>query len=64
VEDVLQFGDGARIRLRRYLDLRCGTLTLEASLLMWELCRSAPSALRVSFASTSIQAVLALRART
>jgi hypothetical protein len=27
---------------------------LEASLLMWGLCRSAPSALRVSFASKSI----------
>jgi len=40
----------------------CGTLTLEASLLMWELCRSAPSALRVSFAWKSIHAVLALRA--
>jgi hypothetical protein len=48
--------------LRRYLDLRCGTLTLEASLLMWGLCRSAPSALRVSFAWKSIHAVLALRA--
>src|SRR5687767_7797800 len=29
---------------------------------MWELCRSAPSALRVSFASKSIHAILALRA--
>jgi hypothetical protein len=35
---------------------------LEASLLMWGLCRSAPSALRVSFASKSNHAVLALRA--
>jgi hypothetical protein len=35
---------------------------LEASLPMWGLCRSAPSALRVSFASTSNRAVLALRA--
>jgi hypothetical protein len=46
----------------RYLDLRCGTLTLEASLLMCGLCRSAPGALRVSFASKSIQAGVALRA--
>jgi len=36
----------------------------EASLLMWGLCRSAPSALRVSFASKSNHAVLALRAYT
>jgi hypothetical protein len=35
---------------------------LVASLLMCELCRSAPSALRVSFASKSNHAVLALRA--
>ena len=35
---------------------------LEASLLMWGFCRSAPSALRVSFASKSNHAVLALRA--
>jgi len=33
---------------------------LVASLLMWELCRSAPSALRVSFASKSNHPVLAL----
>ena len=32
------------------------------TLLMWGLCRSAPSALRVSFASKSNHAVLALRA--
>jgi hypothetical protein len=35
---------------------------LEASLLMWGLRRSAASALRVSFASKSNRAVLALRA--
>jgi hypothetical protein len=35
---------------------------LEASLPMWELCRSAPSALRVSFASKSNHADPALRA--
>jgi hypothetical protein len=35
---------------------------LVASLLMWGLCRSAPSAVRVSFASKSNHAVLALRA--
>ena len=35
---------------------------LVASLLMWGSCRSAPSALRVSFASKSNHAVLALRA--
>ncbi len=35
---------------------------LEASLPMWGLCRSAPSALRVSFASKWNRAVLALRA--
>ena len=35
---------------------------LEASLLMWALCRSAPRALRVSFASKSNHALLVLRA--
>ena len=35
--------------------------SLEAPLLMWGLCRSAPTALRVSFASKSNRAVLALR---
>ena len=35
---------------------------LEVSLLIWGLCRSAPSALRVSFASKSNRAVLAPRA--
>jgi len=44
------------------LTFAAGTLTLEASLLMWGLCRSAPSALRVSFAWKTIHAVLALRA--
>lgn len=33
---------------------------LEASLLVWGFCRSAPGALDVSFASKSNQAVLAL----
>jgi len=40
----------------------CLNRLLVASLLMWGLCRSAPSVLRVSFASKSNHAVLALRA--
>jgi len=41
--------------------MRSSVAVLEASLLVWGLCRSAPTALRVSFASKSNRAVLALR---
>lgn len=53
-----QAGRGPRIPFRAGApEMR----SLEAPLLMWGLCRSAPTALRVSFASKSNRAVLALR---
>ena len=50
------------VRKQELLAAKQSEFDLEASLLMWGLCRSAPSALRVSFASKSIHAVPALRA--
>jgi hypothetical protein len=52
--------NGSSASSSSWSSVRCPVL--EASLLMWGFCRSAPSALRVSFASKSNQAVLALRA--